>query len=134
MAMPSISGPHHVAFTVRDVEKSEAWYADLFGLQTLLSRDDENARVRVMADPASGWIVGLRQHPAHADGEFSEFRTGLDHFSFTVASRDELDAWEAELAKRSITYSPVKETPIGTLIAFRDPDNIALEFWLPLGS
>ena len=132
--MPSITGAHHVALTVRDIAKSEAWYAEVLGLQTLLARDDEDTLVRVMADPASGWILGLRQHLGHADGEFSEFRTGLDHFAFAVGSREELDAWEAELQRRSITYSPVKETPIGTLIAFRDPDNIALELWLPLGA
>ncbi|MDT7537782.1 MAG: glyoxylase family protein [Actinomycetota bacterium] len=132
--MPSITGAHHVAVTVRDIAKSEAWYAEVLGLQTLLARDDDETFVRVMADPASGWIFGLRQHRAHPDGEFSEFRTGLDHFAFTVGSREELDAWEAELEKRGITYTPAKETPIGTLIAFRDPDNIALELWLPLGS
>ncbi len=132
--MPSITGAHHVALTVRDVVKSEAWYADLLGLQTLLAIDDDETLVRVMADPGSGWIVGLRQHRGHPDGEFSEFRTGLDHFAFTVGSRQELDAWEAELQTRSITYTPAKETAIGTLIAFRDLDNIALELWLPLGS
>jgi catechol 2,3-dioxygenase-like lactoylglutathione lyase family enzyme len=132
--MPSIAGAHHVALTVRDAVKSEAWYAEVLGLQTLLARDDENAIVRVMADPASGWILGLRQHVGKADGEFSEFRTGLDHFAFTVASREDLDDWAAELEQRGIPYSPVNETPIGTIIAFRDPDNIALELWLPLGS
>jgi len=25
------------------------------------------------------------------------------------------------------------ETPIGTLVVFREPDNIQLEFWLPAG-
>ena len=132
--MPAVTGAHHVAFTVRDVVKSEAWYADVLGLQTLLAMEDDETKVRVMADRASGWIVGLRQHLGHADGDFSEFRTGLDHFAFTVGTREELAAWEAELQRRSITYSPVKETPIGTLIAFRDPDNIALELWLPLGA
>src|SRR6476661_4508318 len=104
--MASIAGAHHVAFTVRDIVKSEAWYAEVLGLQTLLAREDENTIVRVMADPGSGWIVGLRQHLGHADGDFSEFRTGLDHFAFTVSSRAELDAWEVELENRGITYTP----------------------------
>jgi glyoxylase I family protein len=132
--MAAITGAHHVAFTVRDVEQSCAWYSDLLDMVTLLSIDDEDARIRVLAHGASGWIVGLRQYPQRSDVEFSEFRTGLDHFAFAVGSREELTAWERELSRRGIMFTPATETPIGTVIAFRDPDNIQLEFWLPVGS
>ena len=131
--MPTITGAHHVAFTVRDVERSTAWYSDLLGLQTLIAVDDEDVSLRVLVHPESGWIIGLRQyHRQEHGGEFSEFRTGMDHIALTVTSRAELDAWEQELRSRSATFTPVTETPIGTVIAFRDPDNIALEFWLPI--
>ena len=30
-------------------------------------------------------------------------------------------------------YTPIAETSIGSVIVFRDPDNIQLEFWLPAG-
>jgi catechol 2,3-dioxygenase-like lactoylglutathione lyase family enzyme len=132
--MATIAGAHHIGFTVRDIERSTAWYSDLLGLQTLLSVDNDEVSVRVLADASSGWIVGLRQYHQRPDQEFSEFRTGLDHFAFGVSSADELAAWEGELAARSITFTPIAETPIGTVIAFRDPDNIQLEFWLPIGS
>ena len=129
--MATISGAHHIAFTVRDVQRSTAWYSDLFGMQVLLERDDESASVRVLAHPDTGWIIGLRQHHGREDGQFSEFRTGLDHFAFTVGTRDELSAWERELTARGVPFTPTTETPIGTVIAFRDPDNIQLECWLP---
>ena len=132
--MATITGAHHVAFTVRDIERSQAWYAGVLGLQLLLDRDDETTRVRVMAHP-SGWIIGLRQHLGQDNGgPFSEFRTGLDHLALTVGSKSELDEWEATLTEHAVTFTPAKETPIGTVIAFRDLDNIALELWLPLGS
>ena len=131
--MPTITGAHHVAFTVRDVERSTAWYSDLLGLQTLIAVDDDEVSLRVLVHPDSGWIIGLRQYHRQDDGgDFSEFRTGMDHIAFTVTSRAELDAWEGALRSRSATFTPVAETPIGTVIAFRDPDNIALEFWLPI--
>jgi catechol 2,3-dioxygenase-like lactoylglutathione lyase family enzyme len=60
-----------------------------------------------------------------------EFRTGLDHFAFGVATRAELEDWQRELSSRGITFTPITETPIGSVIVFRDPDNIQLEFWLP---
>ena len=30
--MPTIEGAHHVALTVRDAERSAAWYTDLLGM------------------------------------------------------------------------------------------------------
>ena len=132
--MASIIGGHHIAFTVRDADRSAAWYADLLGMQVAFQGEDETVKFRVLAHPGSGWIVGLRQYFGREDQAFDEFRTGLDHFAFTVASRDELTAWEGELEKRGITYTPTAETPIGSVVVFRDPDNIQLELWLPAGS
>jgi len=130
--MPDISGVHHVAFTVTDVERSSAWYTDLLGMQVLLSSDGEDGvRSRVLVEPTSGAAVALRQYPNGSGDQFDEFRTGLDHLAFTVASREELEKWQGELDARGITFSPVAETPVGSLVVFRDPDGIQLEFWHP---
>ena len=129
--MPTITGAHHLALTVRDVERSASWYVDLLGLVPVLEGTDEAVSFKVLAHPQCGWVMGLRQYADGAGDEFDEFRTGLDHLAFGVADRADLEAWEAELARRSITYSPMVETPIGTVVVFRDPDGIQLEFWLP---
>jgi glyoxylase I family protein len=131
--MPSITGAHHAGLTVTDAERSAQWYSDLLGLIVLMSADEDDVRLRVLMHPGSGWIMGVREYPKEPKDRFSELRTGLDHFAFTVETREELDAWEQELDQRGITYSPINETPIGTVIAFRDPDNIQLELWLPIG-
>ena len=131
--MATITGAHHIALTVTDVERSTQWYQELLGLQVVMQGDDDTVRFRVLAHP-SGWLMGLRQYPGNESGAFDELHTGLDHLAFTVASRAELDGCAAELADRGVTFSPVAETPIGTVIVFRDPDNIQLEFWLPAGS
>jgi glyoxylase I family protein len=131
--MPTITGGHHIAFTVRDADASAAWYAEVLGLQVVLQGDDEEVRFRVLAHPGSGWIVGLRQYPGRPDGAFDEHRTGLDHFAFGVESRGELDAWEQELTRLGVPFTPATDTPIGTVVVFRDPDNIQLELWLPAG-
>jgi glyoxylase I family protein len=128
--VPDITGPHHAAFTVSDLERSVAWYTDLLGLVELFRHDDDEVSLRVLAHPTSGWIMGLRQ-PRQASGDqFDEFRTGLDHFAFGVADRATLEAWEEELRRRDIAFTPIADTPIGSVICFRDPDNIQLEFWL----
>jgi len=129
--MPTITGAHHVALTVRDVERGAAWYVDLLGLVPVLEGKDESVSFKVLAHPDCGWVMGVRQYADGSSDEFDEFRTGLDHLAFGVASRADLEAWEDELGRRAITYSPMAETPIGTVIVFRDPDGIQLEFWLP---
>lgn len=131
--MATITGGHHIAFTVSDADASAKWYSDLLGMQVVLQGDDDTVRFRVLAHP-TGWIVGVRQYPGKADGAFDEFRTGLDHFAFGVSSRAELEAWQEELTAKGIPFTPIAETPIGSVIVFRDPDNIQLELWLPAGS
>jgi glyoxylase I family protein len=102
-------------------------------MQVVLEGDDEDVCFRVLAHPESGWLVGVRQYRQRPDGDFDEFRTGLDHFAFGVSSRDELEGWEERLRDSGVTFTPIAETPIGSVIVFRDPDNIQLEFWLPAG-
>ena len=132
--MPAIDGAHHVAFTVTNVERSSAWYCDLLGFLPVRGGDDADVSFRVLAHPASGWVLGLRQYHARAGGDFDEFRTGLDHFAFGVADRAGLEAWEAELRRRGdITFTPIVDTPTGSVIVFRDPDGVQLELWLPPG-
>jgi len=131
--MPTIAGGHHVAFTVRDADRSAEWYGDLLDMKVVLEGDDDSVRFRVLAHPDSGWIIGLRQYPGRADGAFDEFRTGLDHFAFGVSSHAELADWEERLREAGVPFTPITETPIGSVVVFRDPDNIQLEFWLPAG-
>jgi catechol 2,3-dioxygenase-like lactoylglutathione lyase family enzyme len=131
--MPTITGSHHVGFTVRDADASAKWYADLLGMQEVLRGDDDTLHFRVLAHPESGCVIGVRQYPEHADGRFDEFRTGLDHFALGVASRADLEAWEQRLSDTGIPFTPIAETPIGSVIVFRDPDNIQLELFLPAG-
>lgn len=128
--MPSITGAHHIALTVSDADRSAAWYGDLLGLQEVMRGDDDTVSFRVLAHPASGWALGVRQYHGRDADRFDECRTGLDHFAFAVADRSDLTAWEHELSARGITFTPTAETPIGSVVVFRDPDGIQLEFWL----
>jgi catechol 2,3-dioxygenase-like lactoylglutathione lyase family enzyme len=127
-----LTGIHHLALTVTDVERSAAWYRELLGMVQVIGDDTDDVRYRVLAHPDSGMVIGLRQYPVAGSGDaFDEMRTGMDHVAIGVESADELAGWAARLDELGIAHSPVTETPIGTVIVFRDPDNIQLEFWLP---
>ena len=129
--MPTITGFHHMALTVSDAEKSEQFYTNVFGFVRVLELPDEHGRgyKRVLAHGESRTILGLSVHGSNDGSPSTEFRTGLDHFSFGVPSRAELDAWVAHFDKLGIEHSEVRTTPVGDLMTVRDPDNIQVELW-----
>ena len=127
--MSRLTGLHHTALTVTDADRGAAWYRALLGLTEVLRGDDDIVSYRVLASDSI--VLGVRQYHGVAAERFDEFRTGLDHLAFGVSSRSELEEWEQLLRERGIPFTPIAETPIGSVVAFRDPDNIQLEFWLP---
>jgi glyoxylase I family protein len=128
--MGAMTGIHHVALTVSDLSVSAPWYIDTLGLVELLSGDDDAVSFRVLGDLESGLTIGLREYKATPHDRFNEFRTGLDHLAIGVETRHELSLREAALAAKGIAFTPSVDTPIGTVVVFRDPDGIQLEFWL----
>ena len=75
--------------------------------------------------------LGLTQHRHGSQDAFDETR-GLDHLAFTVADREELDAWAARLAEAAVAHSPItgaNSVPGAAVLVFPDPDNIQLELF-----
>ena len=128
-AFPSLN---HVALTVRDLSVSAPWYAALFGTDPVIDEDTDPDLHHTVWVVGTGTLVGLHQHGTVAPVEaFSEFRVGLDHVSFGVADRDDLEKWAARLDELGIEHGPLKDASYGSGVSFRDPDGIALEFFAP---
>lgn len=127
--MLDIAMIHHVGVTVTDVERSVPWYREVFGFTTLMEEDhpDGTGRAVVLGKPDWSTCVGLHTHLANSHESFSETRTGLDHVSFLVPARVDLDAWQTRLAELGVEHSPVNDQPGYSVLVFRDPDNIQLE-------
>ena len=129
---PSVTGIHHAGLTVRDIDASEQWYCRVLGLSRAFvePHDNDTGYAVVMTRPGTSLFLGLDHH-GDADLEmFSESRTGLDHLSFRVNSRLEIDAWAAHLDSLGVSRAPVHEVaePMRyALIVFRDLDGIQLE-------
>src|ERR1700761_4983988 len=99
---PPVTGFHHFSATVSDAEASAQWYERVFGMSRVPVTfphygDEEGGYAVLMMDPKSGVTLGLHHHEANPGESFAENRTGLDHISFSVASRADLDAWAAWL-------------------------------------
>ncbi len=127
----------HVRLTVTDIDRSRAFYDEIFGLPVAfeMPAEADDATREQLAFLYGGVIyhlgdalLGLR--PVAAD-RFDEDRVGLDHVSFAVASRSELDAAAAVLDERGVAHQGVKDIGPGYILEFRDPDNIALELFSP---
>jgi len=131
--MPNFTGFSHVALTVTELERSKRWYADVLGWQPLMEGDDEHGIRFAFGVLDGGQVgVGLRQHPDGDRQSFAPQRTGLDHISFAVGSRADLETWADQLAGSGTAFSPIVDAPYGAVLSFKDPDNIALEAFAPL--
>jgi len=129
----------HVRLTVTDIQRSRAFYDDIFGFPVAFEvPPDADDATREQLGFLFGGVIyqlgdslfGLR--PV-AEDRFDEDRVGLDHVSFAVASRAELDAAVALLDERGIGHDGPKDIGAGFILEFRDPDNIALELFAPKG-
>ena len=127
--MPDITSIHHVSFTVTDIDRSVAWYQEVLGLAELMKEDhpDGKGYAIVLGKPDFSMCVGLHTHSANAAEPCDETRTGLDHVSFRVAQRADLDTWAQHFKKLGVSQSPINEKGGYAVLVFRDPDNIQLE-------
>ena len=124
---PSIG---HVAVTVTDLDRSVPWYTALFGSQPVL--DEDTGPFRHVVYAVGGGLFGLHQFPELASADaFEERRPGLDHVAFGVADRNDLETWAKHLDQLGIAHGELKDASYGSGVSFRDPDNIALEFFAP---
>jgi len=146
MSVPLSLGPvHHLRLTVTDVARSRAFYTELLGFQTAMDApppaDDPHHDLTL--DLLQGGIVlvngdmllGLRPVDAErASDRFDPFRCGLDHLSFAVAGRVDLETAARTFEERGVEHSEITDLPpFGVaVLPFKDPDGVALELTAPL--
>jgi glyoxylase I family protein len=133
------AGVHHVALTVSDPEASRAWYRRLLDADPVLDEDvpgltgHHTGFHHTIFQLPSGMILALHAHAAaERSDRFDELRPGLDHVGFTCSNRGEVERLQAHLEELGIEHGGIAVDALGHALSFRDPDNIALEFWAPL--
>ncbi|SDS89016.1 glyoxylase I family protein [Nocardioides scoriae] len=142
MAIVTSNGYAHVRITVTDIERSAAFYDQVFGWPRAIDTSDSVDQPGVTEDPQrfyggvvyqtpQGTLFGLR--PVGSDG-FDSTRTGLDHVSFTVESREDLEAAAKGFDEQGIAHGEVIDlTDAGlAILSFQDPDDINIELTAPL--
>jgi catechol 2,3-dioxygenase-like lactoylglutathione lyase family enzyme len=142
----SVGPIHHLRLTVTDVERSKAFYTEVLGFTVAVDAPPppDDADHAVLVDSLQGGVilahqgvfVGLRpvgDEQREGGDRFDPFRVGLDHLSFAVPTRADLEAASVLLDERGIEHGPIREIPpLGlSFLAFFDPDGIALELSSP---
>lgn len=142
-----VGAVHHVRMAVTDVSRSRAFYTEVLGFEVAVDGPPppEDEHYEALVDSLQGGVIlthqgmffGLRpvdDERADAADRFDPFRVGLDHISFTVPTRADLDAAAGLLDERGVEHGPIRElAPLGlSFLAFFDPDGIALELTAPM--
>ena len=129
---------HHLGLAVTDLEVSRQWYQRLLNAAPVLDEEVPAAPRRhqgfhkVVFVLPGGFVLGLVAYPAtDRNHRFSEFSPGLDHIGLGCADRSELEKWQRRLDELGIEHGVMAEDAAGLALPFRDPDNIALEFFAP---
>jgi catechol 2,3-dioxygenase-like lactoylglutathione lyase family enzyme len=119
-------GLNHIIMTISDVPRSRAFYGGLLGFDLKDVADGFCFTVGAVT------IFFFTPRQPHPGDRFDEFRIGLDHLAFTAPSEQELRAFASRLKAVGVETQGVETYFTGNLyVAFRDPDNIQLEYWLP---
>ena len=143
MALVNSNGFAHVRLTVTDIARSKAFYDRVFGWPAVIDASDSAGEPGVKESPEQsyggtvyqtpqGTLFGLR--PVGSD-RFDSERTGLDHVSFAVESRDDLQTAAVALDGAGIERGEIMDlTDAGmAILSFQDPDSIHVELTAPLG-
>lgn len=139
MALLNSSGFAHVRLTVTDIARSKEFYDRVFGWPVAIDASDRVDEPGVRDSPEqfyggtvyqtpSGALLGLR--PVATAGErFDSEHTGLDHVSFQVDSREDLETARRRLDGEGIPHGEVVDLADAgiAILSFSDPDGIHLE-------
>jgi predicted enzyme related to lactoylglutathione lyase len=108
---------------VSDLDASRRFYADVLGLHTELTAQDEvvldtgNLLLTLRKEPALGLVTSIQ-------------RTGKLGDDLVVFHSNNLDSAVADLAGRGVAFPHgIEESPVGRLAVFRDPDGHTLSAW-----
>ena len=114
----------HLVIRVRDLERSERFYADILGLTLTNKRPGEMTFMSANA----GMSHELALVPVGADAPGpEEDRVGLFHFAWEMESLDDLKRLYAVIRENDVPVERVGDHGISLGVYFRDPDGNEIE-------
>jgi glyoxylase I family protein len=123
---------HHLTLTVSELQRSCEFYTTLLGFQVAV---DMGYRL-ILSNGKTLVAITLPPETKQAvKGDvFNENRIGLDHVSFMVDSRADLEGAVTLFDQKGVSHGEIRDLGVDMglyVLAFRDPDNIQLELTAP---
>jgi len=140
-----LRGVHHVGIAVRSLDKSLAWYREVFGVEPHMRLEAdgpdvdaavqlENVRVEAALLDVGNTVIELLEYksPVGADFRLRNCDVGAIHVALDVANIDE--AYERLRSRGAVFSNAPAMAPEGPLEGyrfcyFRDPDGIQFELF-----
>ena len=133
---------HHLRLTVTDVQRSREFYTGLLGFQVAVESPpaDDPAAAETFSVLFGGvvmirgnLIMGLRPMAPSTD-RFDPDRVGLDHLSFGVPGREDLEQAVRLFDGHGVTHGEITRLPSFGIdvLSFEDPDGMQLELTAPV--
>ena len=126
------TGVHHIRLIVTDPIRSRDFYTSL--LNFTVAAELPPGFVLTNGNMLLGMTPLWDASQALPNDRFSPNRVGLDHLSFSVASKAELHKAAALFEEHGVEHGEVRDLPpFGiTILSFSDPDGIQVELTAPL--
>ena len=135
-------GIHHLRLTVTDLQRSRQFYTSVLGFEVAAESppSDDPSAAEVFKILFGGVVMirgnllmGLRPMAPPGD-RFDPDRVGLDHLSFSVATRGELELALRLLDEHGVTHGQITSLPSFGIdvLPFEDPDGVQLELTAPM--
>jgi glyoxylase I family protein len=127
------TGVHHIRLIVTDPIRSRDFYTSL--LNFTVAAELPPGFVLTNGQILLGVTPPWDKSQAIENDRFSLHRVGLDHLSFAVADRAELEKAAALFAEQGVEHGEVRDLPAFgiTILSFSDPDGIQVELTAPMG-
>jgi glyoxylase I family protein len=133
---------HHLRLTVTDVDRSRQFYTSLLGFEVAVESPPpgDPSAAEVFSILFGGIVMvrgtllmGLRPM-APAGDRFDADRVGLDHLSFSVASREDMEQAVRLLDESGVRHGQITSLPSFGIdvLSFEDPDGVQLELTAPM--
>ncbi|MBI4226504.1 VOC family protein, partial [Candidatus Roizmanbacteria bacterium] len=112
-----IIGIHHIEFTVSSLVRTKKYYEKLPGFKLVANYPN------FIMFYTGSFYVGFTDHKGSLkEKKFNEKNVGMDHVSFTVSSRKDLEEALLFFDTENIPHGQIKKLSNNTyVLAFRDP-------------